>query len=46
LPIPLRRPENDRENLARSIAIFLITTYINAVYRYAHSPCRSGLARE
>ena len=29
------------KNLARSIAIFLITTYIDAVYRYANSLSRN-----
>jgi hypothetical protein len=34
------------KKLARSIAIFLITTYIDAVYRYSCTriPCRSRLA--
>ncbi|WP_185058261.1 hypothetical protein [Pseudomonas frederiksbergensis] len=37
------------KKLARSIAIFLITTYIDAVYRYAqytHAPVGAKLARE
>ncbi|WP_218279824.1 hypothetical protein, partial [Pseudomonas sp. NDM] len=37
MPIPFKRPENDRKNLARSIAIFHVTTYIDAVYGYAIS---------
>ncbi|MET1066812.1 MAG: hypothetical protein ABWY28_02250 [Pseudomonas prosekii] len=37
------------KKLARSIAIFLITTYIDTVYRYArtpHPPVGAELARE
>jgi hypothetical protein len=36
------------KNLARSIAIFLITTYIDTVYRYAQPriPVGAKLARE
>jgi len=37
------------KKLARSIAIFLITTYIDTVYRYArtpHPPAGAKLARE
>ena len=32
--------------LVRSIAIFLITSYIDAVYRYAYMSSRNGLACE